>query len=149
MKINLPFIPPVRRAFTDEEVEEYYVDLFRHVFEKAASALLRRYQSQPLEIANFLRCLLEDECMPTHCIKTVSEFYGDWSHADITRERQLLFARLRRQNRSISVAEISNELSQNSALVDMTPNFVSALKTYIILPSSACEAEGRFLHFAG
>ena len=53
MKINLPVIPRVRRAFTDEEVEEYYVDLFRRVFEKAASALLRRYQSQPLEIANF------------------------------------------------------------------------------------------------
>ena len=110
-------------------MEEYYVDLFRHVFEKAASALLRRYQSQPLEIANFLRCLLEDEWMPSHSIKTVSEFYRDWSLADIARERQLLFARLRRQNRLISVAEISKELSQNSALVDMAPNFVSALKT--------------------
>ena len=63
MNINLPVIPRVRRAFTDEEVEEYHVDLFRHVFEKAASALLRRYQSQPLEIANFLRCLLEGECI--------------------------------------------------------------------------------------
>ena len=135
MKINLPVIPRVRRAFTDEEVEEYYVDLFRNVFEKTASALLRRYQSQPLEIANFLRRLLEDECTPSHSIKTVSEFYGDWSHADIARERQLLFARLRRQNRSISVAEISKELSQNFARVDMAPNFVSALKTYIVLPS--------------
>ena len=145
MKINLPVIPRVRRAFTDEEVEEHYVNLFRRVFEKAVSALLRRYyQSQPLEIANFLRCLLEDECMPSHSIKTVSEFYGDWSHADIARERHLLFARLRRQNRSISVAEISKELSQNSALVDMAPNFVSALKTYIVLPSSACEAERSF-----
>ena len=37
MKINLPVIPRVCRAFTDEKVEEYYVDLFRHVFEKAAS----------------------------------------------------------------------------------------------------------------
>ena len=144
MKINLPVIPRVCRAFTDEKVEEYYVDLFRHVFEKAASALLRRYQSQLPERANFLRCLLEDECMPSHSIKTVSEFYGDWSHADIARERQLLFARLRRQNRSISVAEISKELSQNSALVDMAPSFVSALKTYIVLPSSACEAERSF-----
>ena len=144
MKINLPIIPRVRRAFTDEEKKEYYVDLFRHVFEKAASALLRRYQSQPQETANFLRCLLEDECMPSHSIKTVSKFYGDWSHADIARERQLLFARLRRQNRSISVAEISKELSQNFALVDMAPNFVSALKIYIVLPSSACEAERSF-----
>ena len=99
MKINLPVIPRVRRAFTNEEMEEYYVDLFRHGFEKAASALLRRYQSQPLEIANFLRCLLVDECMPSHSIKTVSEFYEDWSHADIARECKLLFARLRRQNR--------------------------------------------------
>ena len=116
MKINLPVIPRVCRGFIDEEMEEYYVDLFRHVFEKAAGALLHRCQSQPLEIANFLHCLLEDKCMPSHSIKTVSEFYGDWSHADIARERQLLFARLRRQNRSISVAEISKELSQNSAL---------------------------------
>ena len=53
MKINLPVIPQVRRAFTNEEVEEYYVDLFRYVFAKAASALLRRYQLQPLEIENF------------------------------------------------------------------------------------------------
>ena len=105
-------------------------DLFRHVFEKAASALLRRCQSQPLEIANFLHCLLEDECMPCHSIKTVSEFYGDWSHADIARECQLLFARLRGQNCLISIAEISKESSQNSALVDMAPNFVFALKTY-------------------
>ena len=125
-------------------MEKYYVDLFRHVFEKAASALLRRYQSQPLEIANLLSCLLEDECMPSHSIKTVSEFYRDWSLADIARERRLLFARLRRQNRSISVPEISKELSQNSALVDMAPSFVSALKTYIVLPSSASEAERSF-----
>ena len=74
----------------------------------------------------------------------MSEFYGDWSHADIARELQLLFARLRRQNRSISVAEISEELGQNSALVDMAPSFVSALKAYIVLPSSACEAERSF-----
>ena len=85
MKINLPVVPRVCRTFTDK-VEECYVDLFRHVFEKAASALLRYYQSQLLEIANFLRCLSEDECVPNHRIKTVSEFYGDWSHADIARE---------------------------------------------------------------
>ena len=82
--------------------------------------------------------------MPRHSIKTVSEFYEDWSHADIARECLLLFAQRRRQSRSISVAEISNELSQNSAVVDMTPSFVSALKTYIVLPSSACEAERSF-----
>ena len=104
----------------------------------------KRYQSQPLETANFLRCLLEDKCTPSHSIKTVSEFYGDWSHADIVRELQLLFARLRRQNCSISFAEISKELSQNSALVDMASSFVSALKTCIVLPSSACEAERSF-----
>ena len=49
-----------------------------------------------------------------------------------------------RQNCSILVAEVSKELNQNSALVDMATNFVSALKTYIVLPSSACEAEGSF-----
>ena len=116
MKINLPVISRVRRDFTDVEVEEYYVDLFRHVFEKAAAALLHRYQSQPLEI----RCLLENKCMSSQGIKTVSEFCGDWSFADIARERQLLFARLKRQNRSILVAEISQELSQNFAFVDGT-----------------------------
>ena len=91
MKMNLRVISQVRRAFTDKEVKEYSADLFRHVFEKAASVLLRCYQLQPLEIANFFCCLLEDECMPTHSIKTVSKFCGDWSHADITREHQLLF----------------------------------------------------------
>ena len=82
--------------------------------------------------------------MPNQSIKTVSDFCGDWSFADIARERQLLIARLKRQNRSISVAEISKELSQNFALVDMAPNFVSALKAYIVLPSSACEAVRSF-----
>ena len=43
MKLNLPVVPRVRRAFTDEEVKEFYVDLFKHVFQKPASALLRRY----------------------------------------------------------------------------------------------------------
>ena len=43
MKLNLPVVSRMRRAFTDEEVEEFYVDLFKHVFQKAASALLCRY----------------------------------------------------------------------------------------------------------
>ena len=77
MNINLPVIPRVCHAFTYEEVEEYYVDLLRHIFEKATSALLRCYQSQLLEIANFLRCLLKDKCMPSDNIKTVSKSYGD------------------------------------------------------------------------
>ena len=78
--------------------------------------------------------------MPNQSIKTESEFYRDQSF-DIARERQLFFTRLKRQNRSISFAEISKELSQNIALFDMTPNFVSTLKTYIVLASSASEAE--------
>ena len=77
-------------------------------------------------------------------IKTVSEFYGDWNSEEIVRERQLLFARLRRLDRSISVVEISEEMRQNRASADMAPNFISALKTYIVLPSSAFEAERSF-----
>ena len=42
MKINLPVIPPVCRAFTDKKVEEYYVDLFRQVFEKTLSITATR-----------------------------------------------------------------------------------------------------------
>ena len=77
-------------------------------------------------------------------MQTVSEFYDDWNILDIVRERQLLFARLKRRDRPISVAEISEEMRENHALADMAPNFISALKTYIVLPSSACEAERSF-----
>ena len=42
MKINLPVIPRVCRAFTDEKVEEYYVDLFTQVFEKSPSITATR-----------------------------------------------------------------------------------------------------------
>ena len=144
MKINLPVIPRVRREFTEEEREEFYVNLFKSVFEKTANSLLRRYQSRPLQLSNFLRCLLEDQDMSRDDMQTVSEFYDDWNILDIVRERQLLFARLKRRDRPISVAEISEEMRENHALADMAPNFISALKTYIVLPSSACEAERSF-----
>ena len=45
LKINLPVIPQVRHAVTDEEVQSFYTNVFKQVFEKAASSLLRRYQS--------------------------------------------------------------------------------------------------------
>ena len=144
MKINLPVIPRVRREFTEEEREEFYANLFKSVFEKTANSLLRRYQSRPLQLSNFLRCLLEDQDMSRDDMQTVSEFYDDWNILDIVRERQLLFARLKRRDRPISVAEISEEMRENHALADMAPNFISALKTYIVLPSSACEAERSF-----
>ena len=38
-------------------------------------------------------------------------------------------------------AEICKQLRENRAILDMTPNFISALKMYIVLPSSTCEAE--------
>ena len=53
------------------------------------------------------------------------------------------------QNHLISVAEISKELSQNSALVDMAPNFFSALKNILVFLALLVKQSGRFLHFAG
>ena len=73
-----------------------------------------------------------------------SVFYGDWDSADITRERQLLFARLKRMECPISIAEICKQLTKNRAILDMSPNFISALKTCIALPSSTCKAERSF-----
>ena len=144
MKIDLPKIPGVRRTCSAEEVEEFFVKLFKQVFEAAANSLLRRYQSRSLQMSNFLRGLLEDPSMSRDEMEAVSNFYGDWNFADIVRERQLLFARFRRLNLRISVAEIGKEMSKNPALVDMAPNFISALKTYLVLPSSVCEAERSF-----
>ena len=95
-------------------------------------------------MSNFLHCLLKDQAMSRDNIKTVSEFYGDWNSEEIVHELQLLFAWLRRLDHSISIAEISEEMRQNRASADMAPNFISALKTYIVLPSSACEAERSF-----
>ena len=62
-KINLPAIPRVRNAVADEEVQSFCTNVFKQVFEKAASSLLRRYQSRPLQMSNLLRRLVEDETM--------------------------------------------------------------------------------------
>ena len=42
LKINLPAIPRVGHAVTDEEVQSFYTKAFKQVFEKEASLLLRR-----------------------------------------------------------------------------------------------------------
>ena len=144
LKINLPVIPRVCHAVTDEEVQSFYTNVFKEVFEKAASSLLRRYQSRPLLMSNLLRRLVEDETMSRDDIEGASMFYGDWDSVDITRERQLLFARLKRMECPISIAEICKQLRENQAILDMAPNFVTALKTYIVLPVSTCEAERSF-----
>ena len=44
----------------------------------------------------------------------------------------------------ISIVEICKELRENRAILDIAPNFINALKTYIVLPSSTCEAERSF-----
>lgn len=144
MQIDLPSVPRVRRTSTEGETENFYVNLFKSVFEAAASSLLRRYQSRSLQVSNALQRLLEDPDVTRAEMEDVSLFYGDWNMADVVRERQLLFARCRRLDRPISVQEICEQMRENSALADMSPNFISALKTYIVLPSSACETERSF-----
>ena len=37
--------------------------------------------------------------------------------------------------------EITEDIRQNQAFADIAPNFICALKTYIVLPSSKCKAE--------
>ena len=141
MKINLPVIPQVHHASSDEEVEEFYVNLFKQVFETAANSLLRHYQSRPLQMSNILHCLLEDQAMSHDDIKTVSEFYGNWNSEEIVHKCQLLFARLRRLNHSISIAEISKEMRQNRASVDMAPNLHCS-------PQLCMRGRGHFLRYA-
>ena len=82
--------------------------------------------------------------MSCNHIEAVSEFYGEWNSVDIVCERQLLFASLERLNRPISVTEITENIRQSQAFADIAPNFICALKTYIVLPSSACKAEWSF-----
>ena len=144
LKIDLPAISRVRHAVTDEEVQSFYINVFKQVFEKAASSLLRRYQSRPLQMSNSVRRLVEAETMSRDDIEGASVLYGDWDSADITRERQLLFARLKRMECPISVAQICKQLKENLAILDMAPNFISVSKTYIVLPSPTCEAERSF-----
>ena len=71
VKLNLPLIPRLRRVVTDDEAEEFYVALCEKSFQAAANSLLRRYQSRPLEISNFLLCLLEDETLSRNDIVTL------------------------------------------------------------------------------
>ena len=111
----MPVIPRVRHAVADEEVQSFYTNVFKEVFEKAASSLLRRYQSRPLQMSNLLRRLFEDKIMSRDDIEGASVFYGDWDSADITRERQLLFARLKRMKYPISIAKICKQLRENRA----------------------------------
>ena len=72
VKINLPVVSRIRRTIADDEVKEFYVTLCEKVCQAAANSLLRRYQSRPLEISNFLRCLLEDETLSRNDIEAVS-----------------------------------------------------------------------------
>ena len=53
IKISLPAVPRVRRAFTAQEVEEFYVNLFKKAFEAAANFLLRHYQLRLLPMSDF------------------------------------------------------------------------------------------------
>ena len=66
-------------------------------------------------------------------IEGVSVFYGDWDFADITRERKSLFARLKRMECPISIAETCEQLQNNRAILDMAPNLITVLKRYIVL----------------
>ena len=59
----MPIIPRVRHTLTDEEVQSFYTNVFKQVFEKTASSLLRHYQSRPLQMSILLRRLVEDETM--------------------------------------------------------------------------------------
>ena len=83
-------IPRVRHAVTDEEVQRFYINVFKQVFENSVSSLLRRYQSRQLQMSNLLCHLIEDETMSRDDIEEASVFYGDWDSADITRECQII-----------------------------------------------------------
>ena len=72
--------------------------------------------------------------MSHYDIEAVSGFYGDWNSAEIVRERQLLFASLKRLNRLISVTKINEDI-QNQAFADIAPIFTCAFRSYIVLPS--------------
>ena len=45
LKTNLPVILRVCHTVTDEEVRYFYTNVFKQIFEKAASLLFCRYQS--------------------------------------------------------------------------------------------------------
>ena len=77
-------------------------------------------------------------------IEAVNEFYGDRKSADIVRKCQLLFTWLKRLSHPISETEITKAVRKNQAFANITPNFICALKTYIVLPSSARKAERLF-----
>ena len=132
LKIDLPAIPRVCHAVTYEG-QSFYTNAFKEVFEKPANSLLRRYQSRPLLMLNLSR-RLANETMSREGIEGASVFYGDRDSADITRERQLLFARLKRMECPILIAEICEQLRENRAILDTAPNFITALKTYVVLP---------------
>ena len=82
--------------------------------------------------------------MSCNDIEAASEYCDGWNSLETVRKRHLLFALLRRLDCPIFVAKISEEMRQNDGLADVAPNFITALKTYIVLPSSSCKAERSF-----
>ena len=82
MKINLPDVVRVHRAFSVEGPEESYTNLFRKVFDTVANSLLRRYQLRPLQNQIFYVAFLEYQTMPRYKIEAVSEFYDNWNSSE-------------------------------------------------------------------
>ena len=75
-------------------------------------------------MSNLLRRLF-GETMSRDDSEGASVFYGDWDSADITRERQLLFARLKRMECPTSISEICKQSRENREILNMALNFIA------------------------
>ena len=60
-----------------DEVEKFYVNLFKKVFEAAVNFLLQSDQSPLLQMLNLLHCFLKDQAMLSDGTKAMSKFYNN------------------------------------------------------------------------
>lgn len=148
LKLDLPQIPRyIRRHYDtrEEEVERFYSNVYKDVLKSASDAIIQRFPSASYRMADLLRQLLENDHMNDMDINTICEFYDkDWGRDDVVRERKQWFACCKRDGDATSVTTLRYKFANNPSMADLLPNLFAALVTYIVLPTSSCEAERSF-----
>ncbi|XP_078494173.1 zinc finger MYM-type protein 1-like [Ciona intestinalis] len=144
LKLDLPALPRRQRS-RNVEVDDYYMDIYKNVMQSATKAVTERYCSKSITIASKLHALLVEPNFSSSEVLDISNFYApDWNPREIQRERLQWFARCKSGNIVPSIEALQKEMSNNSSLRTLAPNLHTALITYVVLPTSSCEAERSF-----
>ena len=121
----MPALPRAKRgrgcvstaAITEEQIKEFYVNLYISVMETGSRVLTQRYSKQDLEIMDLARCTLEEENMAHEDLTRLVRFYEGDVHLDNLRfERNMWFERCRQENASPTVDILRKRFVDEDAL---------------------------------